>query len=379
MKNRSRRRFRKLFISQPPRTLPFPGRKGESRALGHFVAVIVLLLAGVSCTPKTGQTPVKRSVNLAIWGNYFDPAEEKRFEDLTGIDVQITNYSSNEELLAKIQAGAGGIDLAVPSDYMVDILIKQGLLAPLDKSQIKQLAELDPQFLNQNYDPGNRFSLPYAWTTAGIAVHRDLFKGGMKSWKALLESPELKGKVSLLDDTREVFALALKTQNRSVNEKDEGKIKEAQQYLAKIRPQVKTFRSDVLDLILRKEVAAAHAYGTEALQAWKKSGGRIEYILPEEGGTFSIDNVVILKSAQNVKEAHALIDFFLSVDANVKFVERILAGPVLKKTRERLPADLKNNAQLFPTAEQLKKFERIQDLGETTRIYDRAWTELKSY
>lgn len=363
MKNRAPDGFRKLF---------------NLAVLGLVLAVsITASLTG--CTRNSGESKsTKRQLNLAIWGNYFEPAEEKRFEELTGIDVQITNYSSNEELLAKIQAGAGGIDIAVPSDYMVDILIKQGMLFPIEKSQIKHLAEIDPQYLKQAYDPENQFSLPYAWTTAGIAVHRDLFKGDVGSWKKLLESPELKGKVSMLDDTREAFAVALKILGFSVNEKDETKIIQAKDYLAKIRPQVKAYRSDVVDLILRKEVSAAHAYGTEAIQAWKKSGGKIEYLLPEEGGTFSIDNMVILKSAENVQEAHALIDFFLSPETNVKFVERILAGPVLKKTRDLLPADIKNHPGLFPPEDKLKKFERIEDIGEATRVYDRAWTELKS-
>lgn len=360
MKNSLRTPFRKLFI------------------------VIGLTLALMGCTRKSGngagaeKSGVKARLNLAIWGNYFEPSEEKRFEELTGIDVQITNYSSNEELLAKIQAGAGGIDLAVPSDYMVDILIKQGMLLPLEKSQIKHLADIDPQYLKQAYDPENQYSLPYAWTTSGIAVHLDLYPGKITSWKTLLESSDLKGKVSMLDDTREAFAVALKVLGFSVNETDEAKIKQAQEYLTKIRPQLKSYRSDVLDMILRKEVSAAHAYATEALQAWRKSGGKIEFVLPDEGGTYSIDNLVILKSARNIKEAHALIDFFLSPETNVKFVERILAGPVLKKTRELLPADLKNNPGLFPPPERLKKFEHLQDIGEATRFYDRAWTELKS-
>lgn len=375
MKNRADSGFRKLFRF---RTSPWRIAPALATAL-----VVVAALAG--CTRKSAdESGAKASataparLNLAIWGNYFEPSEEKRFEELTGIDVQITNYSSNEELLAKIQAGAGGIDMAIPSDYMVDILIKQDLLFPIEKSQIRHLADIDPQYLKLPFDPENRFSLPYAWTTAGIAVHRELYKGEVGSWKKLLETADLKGRVSLLDDTRETFAVALKVLGFSVNEKDEAKIRQAKDYLAKVRPQVKSFRSDVVDLILRKEVAAAHAYGTEALQAWKKSDGKIEYLLPDEGGTFSIDNMVILKSAENVKEAHALMNFFLTPETNVKFVERILAGPVLKQTRDLLPAELKNHRGLFPPPELLKKFERLEDVGEATRIYDRAWTELKS-
>lgn len=291
----------------------------------------------------------------------------------------MTNYSSNEELLAKIQAGAGGIDLAVPSDYMVGILIKQNLLMPLEASQIKHRGDIDPAFMAQSYDPQNTYSLPYAWTTTGIAIQKELFPGEIPSWKALLETPALKGKVSLLDDVREVLGMALKAQGHSLNSQSETEVKAAQEWLSKNKAQIKQFRSDIIDPLLRKEVSAAQAYGTEALQAWRKSGGKIQYVLPEEGGAYSIDNFVIPKGAAHVAEAHALIDFFLTPANNVKFVQKILAGPVLKGTRELLPADLKNLPGLFPSPEQLQKFQKIEDLGPATRLYDRAWTEIKSY
>lgn len=368
MKNLKFSSFRKLFNPHQP---------GLPKNWVRWLFVICALpLSG--CTGGQPAAPHPRVLNLAIWGNYFDPAEEKKFEEASGIDVQITNYSSNEELLAKLQAGAGGIDLAVPSDYMVGILAKQGLLQPLDKAKISHWGEIDPQYLKLEFDPENTYSAPYAWTVTGIAVQRELFQGKITGWKALLENPDLKGKISLLDDTREVFTVALKALGYSANDKDEAHIKAAQEWLINHRSQVKMFRSDVTDLLLRKEVAAAQAYGGEALMAWKKSDGKVELILPEEGGTTSLDNLVIPKGAQHLSEAHALIDYFLTAEVNKRFVERIFAGPVLKSTRAHLSADLKNNSQLFPPLDLLKKFERIQDLGETTRLYDRAWTEIKS-
>lgn len=346
----------------------------------NLVSLVFFVLAGLGCTKNTEKsTPNKpREVNLAIWGNYFTKAEQERFSNLTGIRLNITNYSSNEELLAKIQTGASGIDVAVPSDYMVSILIKMGALEPLNKELITNRDNLDPQFLDQNFDPGNKYSYPYAWSTAGIAIRKDLVKSAIQSWKDFLSDKEIIGKFSLLDDVRETLAVAAKINSASVNTTDPKDLEKIRATLNEIKKGVRMFRSEAVDPLVNKEVVAAHAYSLDALQAWRRTKGKVEYVLPEEGGTWAIDNLVILKGSKNMREAYELIDFFYRPESNVALVEHLLAGPVLKKTRERLPEDLKNLPALFPPKEKLAKLERIQDLGEKTREYDRIWTEMKS-
>lgn len=343
--------------------------------------VSLLGLGTSSCTDKKSDsaTPVlTKEVNLAIWGNYFDPGEQERFTKKTGIKVNITNYSSNEELLAKIQSGASSIDVAIPSDYMVGIMVKMGLLEPLDKNKIRNIAEIDPQFLKQPFDPENQYSLPYAWTTAGLAIHKELVKTPVKSWKELLTREDLNGKISLLDDVRESMAVALKVHGYSINSTDPKELDKAKETLSQFKKRIKMFRSEIVDALVRKEMAVAHAYGTEAMQAAVKSKGQIIFVLPEEGGTWSLDNMVILKSSKNALAAMELLNFFLEPESNVNFVNRILSGPVLKKTRSLLPGELKDNPTLFPAADKMSKLEAIKDVGEATALYDRIWTEVKS-
>lgn len=336
----------------------------------------------IACTGKkteTSATPVMtKEVNLAIWGNYFDPAEQERFTKTTGIKVNITNYSSNEELLAKIQSGASNIDVAVPSDYMVGIMIKMALLEPIDKAKIKNIEEIDPQFLKQAFDPENQYSLPYAWTTAGLAIHKELVKNPVKSWKELLSREELSGKISMLDDVRESMAVALKMNGASINSTDPKDLEKAKQTLIQLKKKTKMFRSEIVDSLARKEMAIAHSYGTDAMQAGAKSKGQVIFVLPEEGGTWSLDNMVILKGAKNALAALELLNFFLQPESNVNFVTRIMSGPVLKKTRSLLPPELKDNPTLFPSADKMAKLEAIKDVGEATAVYDRIWTEVKS-
>lgn len=352
--------------------------------------VLFLSIALFSCTKKD-ETPAPgadsktaakpagaREVNLSIWANYLTEEQQKTFTAKTGIKLNISNFSSNEELLAKLQSGASGIDVAVPSDYMVEIMSKLSLLEPLKLDQIPNAKEVSADFLRQPFDPANQYSLPYAWSTTGIAFHRDLFKGQIKSWKELFASKEVAGKVSLLDDAREVLGAALKSEGHSVNTTDKKELAAAKAVILKARKGIKMFRSETVDALVNKEVAVAQAYSTDALQAAAKSGGKIEFVIPDDGGAWAIDNVVIAKGAKNAAEAHELINFLLSVENNVEFVKNILAGPVLSKTKDLLPEDVKKNTALFPPAATMKKLERIQDLGDFTQEYEKVWTEIKS-
>lgn len=328
-----------------------------------------------ACTPKA-QTP--RVVNLAIWGNYLSKQSEQRFTERTGIRLNVMNFSSNEELLAKIQSGASGIDVAVPSDYMVEVMTKLNLLEPLQKAQIPASQTLAKEVVGQPFDPENRYSLPYAWAIAGIAVNRDLYKDPIHSWHDFFENPKLAGKISLLDDVREVTAAVLKMQGRSVNSVSEPELKLAKETLLKIKKSVKMFASDTVDILKNKEVVAAHSYSPDALQAAFKTGGKIEFVIPAEGGTRYIDNLVIVKGTKHAEDAHKLIDFLLQKENELEFVSKIRAGPVVAGIKSSLPADLQNNAILFPSAQVLSKLERIHDLGDQNRLYEDIWTAVKS-
>jgi spermidine/putrescine transport system substrate-binding protein len=361
-----------------------------------LVASLVGLTTFSGCTksdptpglPGAGQTPsttaqaaddkATREVNLAIWANYLSPETIARFTQKTGIRLNVSNYSSNEELLAKIQAGAAGIDVAVPSESMVSVLKKLDLLLPLDPSLIPNKAGLDPKYTGQSFDPKNEFSLPYAWTSVGLAINRDLYKGELKSYKELLTKTDVAGKFSLLDDNREALGAALKALGYSINTSNTDELSKAQAMLKAAKPRVKMFTSDTIDPLVNKEIAIAQTFSSDALQAAKRSKSKIEFIIPEEGSTRAIDNLVILKSAKNTKEGQELINFLIAEDSNLEFVEKNMGGPVVLATKKALPKDLATSQTLYPSDAVLKKLEPVYDVGEATRQYDRIWTEIKT-
>jgi spermidine/putrescine transport system substrate-binding protein len=347
-----------------------------------LISALVLILAG--CTGKKesanqlSNSIKPRTVSLFIWSNYLTPETVQEFEKKTGIHIQISNFSSNEELLAKLQAGANGYDVIVPSDYMIAVMVKLGLLKNLEMQKIPNSVNLDGFVLKKQFDPQNQFSLPYAWAMTGIAVNRDLYKGEIKSWKDLLQNPALAGKLSLLDDVREVIGATLKMNGVSLNSVNKADLDKAKSVLMSARKSVRSFNSEPMSALVNGEITAAQIYSSDAQQAVKQSGGKIAFYIPEEGSTFYIDNLAIPKSATHIEEAHELINFLLQTKANANLVRQRFTGPVVKGTTALLPKDLQKNPGIFPSAKVLAKSEMVQDLGESTALYDRIWTEVKA-
>ncbi len=343
--------------------------------------VVFSLFFQISCTRK--ETPENKTsktevVNLAIWGNYFPESEQSKFTEATGIQLNITNYSSNEELLARVQMGASGIDVAVPSDYMVGIMKKLDLLEALNKDKIPNHKKLSKNLLKKPYDTENTHSLPFSWTTTGIAIQRDLYKGKITSWKDFFENPELKGKIAVLDDSRESLAAIHKIFGSSVNSIKADELKKAKEYFLKNHGQIKMFASDTVEILKNKEVFAAQSYSSDALQARRATNGKIEFLIPKEGGTIAIDNFVIFKSSKNKENAHRLIDYMLETEKNKKLVESQMIGPVIDDVKKNLAADLQKDPALFPSSAQLEKLEELMDLGDNNKLIEDIWMEIKN-
>lgn len=348
-------------------------------SLGILSGIFCALLSACTSQKEASNETAAKEVNLAIWGNYLSPEIQSQFEKKTGIKINISNYSSNEELLAKVQMGSSGIDLAVPSDYMVQIMAKMNLLEPLKAELVPNKALVASPFLNQSFDPENKFSLPYTWVTTGIAFNKELYKGPMKSWKDLLANKELKGRFSLLDDNRETLGSALKAQGASVNSTQAAELNKAKELLLAAKKDLKMFTSDTVDILKNKEVVAAHSYSSDALQAAAQTGGQIIFVIPVEGAIYTLDNLAIIKGAKNVEAAHQLINFLLSEEAEISKIKNIFGGPIHKDIKGKLPKELQENTNLFLDDKTFKKLEHIQDLGDRGKVFDDLWTEVKTY
>jgi len=353
-----------------------------------IISMSCLLIFSSGCTRsespknKVESKPVGAVVNLAIWSNYIPQELLNDFYSKTGIKVQVSNYSSNEELLAKLQAGASGYDVAVPSDYMVYAMTKLGLLTQLDRSKLTNMKALDLRFMKKKFDEENKYSVPYDWGTTGIAVNRSLYPGSIKGWKDLFGKEDLAGKFSLLDDGREVLGAALKALGYSLNSRNPDQLKKAKELVLKARSRVKAYTSEPLTPLVNGELAVTHIFMSDALQArqqlQKSNSGKIDYLVPEEGGTLWIDNLVIPTGALHVQEAYTFVNFLLQGSSNYSTVMSVFVAPANKDAFALLPPTLRNDPMLFPSESTLKHCEMIEDLGDFLPVWDRTWTEIKA-
>lgn len=340
-----------------------------------FCSLFLSLWVLVSGCTKSSSEKV---LHVASWSNYVTPDVAEAFQARTGIKVQVSNYSSNEELLAKLQAGASGYDLVFPSDYMVLVMTKLGLLQPIETSKIPGFKNLEKKLLGKSFDPKNEYSVPFDWGTTGIAYNAEVVKEPITSWKDLFERKDLAGKVTFLDDSRETIAAALKASGKSLNSKDPADLALAKKLLMGARTRIKAFSSETQEPLVSGDFVAAHAYMTDALQAKARTQGKIRYVIPKEGSTLWIDTMVIPKGAKNADEARRFIDFLLDPQVATKLIQKIWVSPANALVPALLPDQFRNEAGLFPKEEQLKNSEMFEDLGDGITAWDRVWTEVKA-
>lgn len=338
-------------------------------------SVVLFLISLISCTQKAVEQKV---LKLSIWPNYISEDVIKSFEKDTGIKVEVSNFSANEELYAKLKAGGSVYDLIVPSDYMVEIMASEGLVEELGSGFDVAKANVDPNFLAKDFDKQNKYSLPYAWTTTGIAFNKDLIKDQVVSWNAFLTNKALSGKMALLDDGREVIAAALKSKGKSINATSDADLKSAQEVLKSLRPRVKLFTSEPYLALSNKEIAIAQIYSSDALQLKREGKMNVDFIIPEEGGPIAIDNFAVPKGALNKEAAQKFVEYVLTPKNYKINFESQLFGPVVKNLSSLVAEDLKNDPVLFPKSDKVAKFEQMKDLGDKTGDFDRLWTEFKA-
>ncbi|BDG62423.1 polyamine ABC transporter substrate-binding protein [Caldinitratiruptor microaerophilus] len=326
---------------------------------------------------EVDRSKLSKELNLFIWTEYMPDEVLQEFEKEYGVKVNYDTYSSNEEALAKLQAGGALYDVVVPSDYMVQIMISQGLLEELDKSNIPNLKNAGKEYLDPPYDPGNRYSVPYMWGTVGIVYNKKYVKPEPTSWGDLWK-PEYKGRVVLLDDSREVMGMALQLLGYSKNETDRAKLEEAKKKLIELLPNVKAFDSDSpKTLILSEEVWIGQTWNGEAALAMQENPD-IGYVLPKEKGGRWQDNLVIPKGAPHKYTAEVFINYLYRPEVAAKIASAFPYGSPNVEAVKLLDAKIRQNAASYPPADKLAQAEWITDVGEATELYDQFFTEVKS-
>lgn len=319
-----------------------------------------------------------KTVNVYVWGGEIPKQVLHDFEQKTGITVHFSTYDSNETMYAKLRASKQGIyDVILPSAYFVERMKKHGMLAPLDHQQIPNLTNLDSSFTNNEYDPDNRYSVPLVWGTTGIFYTHKQKQSPPLSWSDLWNS-SWRNQLMLLDDSREVFAIALMSLGYNPNDDDPQHIEKAYEHLLRLMPNVKLFASDSIQAIMIDEDALAGlAWNADAYKA-QQENRQVHFVYPQEGFIIWVDCLAIPHNAPHPKEAHKFINFLLTPQAGKQIA--LIEGHALTnaKAKALLPASIRTNPIVYPDQTTLKNghFQRAIDESKLS-LYNQYWQQLK--
>jgi spermidine/putrescine transport system substrate-binding protein/spermidine/putrescine transport system permease protein len=338
-------------------------------ALGFGILASPFFLVGPAA-------PADRVLNVFIWSGYLPPETVKAFEARQGVRVNVDLYDSLEALLAKMQAGNASYDVVCPSSYAVEILLAQKLLRPLDRSALPHLANVDPVWLDRDFDPGNRHTVPYFAGTCGIGYRKSRV-GTVDSWAALWD-PRWRGRVLMLDDPRETFGAALKRLGKSVNTADEPTLRQAQRLLVEQKPLVRAYDSASFeDALLAGDVWLAQGWNGEFARVMDLDPD-IAYVVPKEGATTFLDSLAIPADAPHPDLAHLFLDFVMEAPVAAEICRSMRYTSPNRAALALLPPRIRDQPAIFPPADVLARTELLRDVGPATLLYDRLWTEVKT-
>lgn len=335
--------------------------------------IIAGILVAASCSGDSRPT-----LSFYNWSYYIADTTIPDFETEFGAKVIYDNFSSNDELYAKLQTGAGGYDVTMPSDYMVEIMMKQGMLEELDFANIPNIENIDPRFRNLPFDPEGRYSIPYQWGTTGIGVNTKYVKETIDSWNALWD-PKYKGRISVIDNMRSGLVPALRLLGHSVNETDPAKLEAARDLMIAQKEFVRTYSSDTyIDLLKSGDVWLAMGWSGDIYQVMKENPDVI-FIIPKEGSYVWVDNLVIPKGAKNKALAETFLNYLLRPQVGAD-ISNFTGYSTPNRASYPLVLDsLKNDPSLYPPQDVLDRLEFLKDVGsDATTVYSRIWNEVKS-
>ncbi|XPV75131.1 MAG: ABC transporter substrate-binding protein [Desulfovibrio sp.] len=337
-----------------------------------------LILALYICLCAISTSHAGEVVHVFNWTDYIPSGTLAKFEQETGIKVVYATYESNEAMYTKVKLlGGNEYDVIVPSSYFVERMAREGLLRELEHSKIANLNNIDSSYLNRDFDRNNKHSVPYTLGGSGILTDtRTIDLASAKSW-ADLWNPAFKNRIQLTDDVRDVFSLALKVKGYSINETNPEHIKEAYELLKDLFPQVRTFNAESPKTpFINEEVEVGMIWNGEAFLASEEMN-YLKFTWPSEGGLFWMDCFSIPKSAKNVENAYAFINFMLRPEIAREIVMAWGYATANKAALELLPEKYKKSSVIFPSSEVMAKSEFQGDVGDAILIYNKYWNLLK--
>lgn len=343
-----------------------------------LLVMLLIVLLSLGMMTGCGGSSDDEVLNIYNWGFYMDPDILDAFTAETGIEIVYEEYATNEDMYVKVKAGAGNYDLIFPSDYMVEKMINEDLLLPIDYSGMEYIDQIDPDLMGLDYDPTGEYSVPYTWGTIGIAYNTTMVDEEVNSYDILFSGNYTK-KIIMQDSSRDALAVALIVLGYDINTTSLAELEEAKNLLIEQKSDVLAYVVDeVRDMMLAGEAALAVVWSGEGMYLEDASDGEIQFVLPDGEGNIFVDAVAIPVTAQNQDYAEMFIDFINRPDNAAAIADYIGYATPNLGAQEVLGEEVTGNENNYPTAERIEELTFFCDPSDMAADYARVWTEIFS-
>ncbi|MDL2206612.1 spermidine/putrescine ABC transporter substrate-binding protein [Eubacteriales bacterium OttesenSCG-928-N13] len=338
---------------------------------------LMLVLCLTLALPMFAQA-ADTSITVFNWYDYIDESVIKMFEEETGIQVKYANFTTNEEMYAKLNAGAGSYDVIFPSDYIIERMIREDGLEPLNFDNMPNARGVIDWMQKPSYDPTGEYSVAYMWGTVGILYNTEYVDGEITSWQTMFD-PAYKKDVFMLDSIRDALGVTLKMLGYPINSKEPAHLEEAKQALLKQKADgiVKGYLVDeTKDKMIAGEAAMALMWSGDALYSMAEND-MLAYAVPEEGSNVWVDGMCIPKGARNKEAAEQFIDFLCRPDVARMNMDYIYYSTPIQAVVDEMSEEEKSNETLNPPQSTVDRCEFFNDISQDMEIYDRIWMEIR--
>lgn len=330
------------------------------------------LLAGAAAHPAFAAG----DLFIYTWGEYTPPEMVAKFEKTYDVKVHIDTYDSMETMLAKLKSGAGGYDVIVPGHDTMTILVREGLLEPINVSQMENYKHVDETWRDVFWDPGRVYSAPWAWGSTGFVIDSAVVDGADRSLKTLFEPADaVKGKINMLRDVNDVINMALRYLGKPRCNENPEDLKAVLDLLTTQKAFVKSYNSETKELLASGEAIVSMSWNGYAMRA-RDEKPTLEYIYPKEGYTGWMDNVAVPKGAKNLENAKLWVNFVMAPENAAMITNYARYSNGIKGAEAFVDKALAGAPELNPPADAPTPEFLTACSPAVTKLYDRVWTKL---
>ncbi len=359
-------------------------RRSLLAALGAGAIGISFGLDGCSKPGAGGASNGEEAkLNFFNWDEYIGDTTLDDFKKATGITVNMSLFDSNDTLFAKLKAGNPGYDVIVPTNDYIQRMVAANMLMPLDHAKIPNIKNINPMFLNPDYDPGRKYSLPYTWLSLGIGYRKSKMKNGMipDSWKYIFDSDVFKKRVTALGESADLIRCCGKYLGYPLNNiPDDGLAKIEDMLMKQVKAgNLLKFTGDEGDQLLANGDADVVMEYCGDIAQKAKDDPDLDFVIPKEGSELSSDTLAIPTGAPRPDNAHKFINFIFDAQAGAEISKTILYPTPNDAAKALMPDSYKNNHIIFPPADVLAKCEYGAYPGtERAQKYEEMATRIKN-